>query len=99
MQHLLSTDSFKFASSSVLKELAVNCDLTDLEEVMIFFIWTLIVTEILGGTFIYVYISICIYRYIHIYMPVDAYARLSAECSTEGLERSVIKDVWCQREI
>ena len=91
MQHLLSTDSFKFASSSVLKELAVDCDLTDLEEVMIFFIWTLIVTEILGGTFIYIYI------YIH--MPVDAYARLSAECSTEGLERSVIKDVWCQREI
>lgn len=37
MQQLLSTDSFKIASSSVLKELAVNCDLTDLEEVMIFF--------------------------------------------------------------
>ena len=90
MQHLLSTDSFKFASSSVLKELAVDCDLTDLEEVMIFFIWTLIVTEILGGTFISVYISMCIYRYIDIdiYIPVDAYARLSAECSTEGLARA-----------
>ena len=37
MQQLLSTDSFKIASSSVLKELAVNCDLTDLEEVTIFF--------------------------------------------------------------
>lgn len=54
MQQLLSTDSFKIACSSILKELAVNCDLTDLEEVMIFFIWILIVTEILGGTFIYI---------------------------------------------
>lgn len=53
MQQLLSTDSFKIASSSVLKELAVSCDLTDLEEVMILIFWTLIVTEILGGTSIY----------------------------------------------
>lgn len=53
MQQLLSTDSFKIASSSVLKELAVSCDLTDLEEVMILIFWTLIVTEILEGTSIY----------------------------------------------
>ena len=32
-------------------------------------------------------------------IPVDAYARLSAECSIEGPERSIIKVVWCQREI
>ena len=32
-------------------------------------------------------------------LPVDAYARLSAECSIEGLEHSIIKAVWCQREI
>ena len=32
-------------------------------------------------------------------IPVDAYARLSAECSIEGSERSIIKVVWCQREI
>ena len=33
------------------------------------------------------------------YIPVDAYARLSAKCSIEGLERSIIKVVWCQLEI
>ena len=33
------------------------------------------------------------------YIPVDAYARLSAECSIAGLERSIIKVVWCQLEI
>ena len=34
-------------------------------------------------------------------LPVDTYmyARLSAECSIEGLERSIIKVIWCQREI
>ena len=32
-------------------------------------------------------------------IPVDVYARLSAECSVEGLERSIIKVVWCQRGI
>ena len=42
--------------------------------------------------------------YLHSYsqvtfIPVDAYARLSAEWSIEGLERSIIKVVWCQREI
>lgn len=67
MQQLLSTDSFKIASSSVLKELAVNCDLTDLEEVMIFFIWILIVTEILGGTFIYIYDIYRLYRCVPLF--------------------------------
>ena len=33
IQQLLSTESFKVACSSVLKEMAVSCDLTDLEEV------------------------------------------------------------------
>ena len=31
--------------------------------------------------------------------PVDMYARPSAECSIEGLERSIIKVVRCQLEI
>jgi len=31
-------------------------------------------------------------------IPVDAYAQLSAECSIEGLKRSIIKVVWCQRD-
>ncbi|KAJ7330656.1 Mitochondria-eating protein [Desmophyllum pertusum] len=34
MQSLLSTESFKVACSSVLKEMAVSCDLTELEEKM-----------------------------------------------------------------
>ena len=29
----------------------------------------------------------------YVSIPVDAYARLSAECSVEGLERSIIKVV------
>ena len=33
MQSLLSAESFKVACSSVLKEMAVICDLTDLEKV------------------------------------------------------------------
>lgn len=32
---LLSTESIKVACSSVLKEMAVDCDLTDLEEVIL----------------------------------------------------------------
>lgn len=32
---LLSTESIKVACASVLKELAVDCDLTDLEEVIV----------------------------------------------------------------
>lgn len=32
---LLSTESVKIACSSVLKEMAVSCDLTDLEEVLL----------------------------------------------------------------
>ena len=43
--------------------------------------------------------KICFYIFILSYIPVDVYARLSAECSIEGLERSIIKVVWCQREI
>ena len=39
-------------------------------------------------------LEICTYN-----TPVDAYARLSAGCSIEGLERSAIKDLWCQHEI
>lgn len=35
MLSLLSAESFKVACSSVLKEMAVNCDLTDLEEVLL----------------------------------------------------------------
>ena len=42
--------------------------------------------------------GLCLLQFTAI-IPVDAYARLSAECSIEGLERSVIKDVWCQREM
>ena len=37
--------------------------------------------------------------YIYIYIPVDAYAQLSAECSIEGLEHRIVKVAWCQREI
>lgn len=33
MQSLLSTESFKVTCCSVLKEMAVSCDLTDLEKV------------------------------------------------------------------
>lgn len=36
IQSLLSVESFKVACSSVLKEMAVICDLTDLEEVLLF---------------------------------------------------------------
>lgn len=35
---LLSTESIKVACSSVLKEMAVDCDLTDLEEVITAFL-------------------------------------------------------------
>ena len=35
MQRLLKTESFKVACSSVLKEMAVKCDLTVLEEVFL----------------------------------------------------------------
>ena len=40
-----------------------------------------------------------VYRNIYIYIPVDAYAQLSAECSIEGLEHRIVKVAWCQREI
>ena len=39
----------------------------------------------------------CIYKFKDI--PVDRYAHLSAECSIEGLERSIIQFIWCQHEI
>lgn len=50
MKHLLSTtESFTVACSSVLKELAVSCDLTDLEQVLILFV-CLFVTKTIQST-------------------------------------------------
>ena len=40
--------------------------------------------------------KICFYIFLLSYIPVDVYTRLSAECSIEGLERGIIKVVWCQ---
>ena len=43
-------------------------------------------------------VAFCLYL-MNSLLSRDAYARLSAECSIEGLGRSIIKVVWCQLEI